>query len=126
MSHISQISILIVEDELIAAESLAFDLRRNNYKVTAITNSGKKAIESVKKQSPDLILMDIHIRGNLDGIETAKIIQQDYCIPIIYLTAFNDRKTLERIQKQQPDYLHLNKPVKFSVLDYTIKNIAIN
>ncbi|VXD25604.1 hypothetical protein PL8927_900005 [Planktothrix serta PCC 8927] len=104
-------TILIVEDELIAAESIARSLRKQGYIVIARINSGEKALEQVAKNIPDLILMDIHLRGELDGIETAKRIQEQYPIPIVYITAYSDTSTIERTQETNP-YGYLIKPFK--------------
>lgn len=109
-------SILIVEDELIAAESLVFDLQMHNYSITQVVDSGAKAIKSVQKKVPDIILMDIRIKGKLDGIETAKIIKKNYSMPIIYLTAFKDVGTLNRIQEQDSNSIHISKPIHTPIL----------
>lgn len=88
--------ILIVEDELLIAENLAMKLKKFEYQVVDIVSSGKAAIEKTKSKSPDLILMDIAIKGELDGIQTAEEINNTHNIPIVFLTAYADDKTLER------------------------------
>ena len=90
------INILIVEDELLIAENLAMKLKKLEYNVIDIVSSGQAAIKKVQKCVPDLILMDIAIKGQIDGIETASLIQENHQIPIIFLTAYADNKTLER------------------------------
>ncbi|MFM6192032.1 MAG: response regulator [Planktothrix sp.] len=104
-------TILIVEDELIAAESIARSLRKQGYTVIARINSGEKALEQIAKKCPDLILMDIHLRGDLDGVETAKRIREQYQIPIIYITAYSDSSTIERTKETNPSG-YLVKPFK--------------
>lgn len=104
-------TILIVEDELIAAESIARSLRKQGYTVIARINSGEKALEQIAKKCPDLILMDIHLRGDLDGVETAKRIREQYQIPIIYITAYSDSSTIERTTETNP-WGYLVKPFK--------------
>ncbi|MBD2482551.1 response regulator [Planktothrix sp. FACHB-1365] len=104
-------TILIVEDELIAAESIARSLRKQGYTVIARINSGEKALEQVSKNCPDLILMDIHLRGELDGVETAKRIREQHQIPIVYITAYSDNSTIERTKETNPSG-YLIKPFK--------------
>ena len=87
---------MIVEDECIVAEDLRMLLQRLGYTVNNISSSGERALETVKRQAPDLILMDIHLDGDLDGIETTNRIRSLYDIPIIFLTAYADETTLGR------------------------------
>jgi len=113
------LNILIVEDELIAAESLAFDLEKLGYQVYGIVNSGEKAIAKVEKSQPDLILMDIMLKGKMDGISASQIIHSRYHIPIIYLSAYGDKQTLARA-KSTPVYGYLVKPYKIADISTTI------
>ncbi len=109
-------SILIVEDELIVAESLALDLRRKGYAIAGIVSSGEEAIDAIRLMQPDLILMDIMLKGFLNGIETNKVIQHHASVPIIYITAFSDQATLARA-KQAGETLHyLVKPIRLKDL----------
>ncbi len=114
------INILIVEDELLIAENLAIQLKKLKYNVIDIVSSGKAAIEKVELHEPDLILMDIAIKGKLDGIETAAIIQENHQIAIIFLTAYADDKTLERASLTGC-YGYILKPFKDRELHATIK-----
>jgi len=91
--------ILIIEDELIIAKSLARQLKQLGYEVIGIASNGEKALEIVEASSPDLIFMDVVIAGDMDGIETAKRIQRNRNLPIIYVTAYGDEYTLRRIQE---------------------------
>src|ERR1035438_8220155 len=90
------VSILIVEDEKIVAMDISGSLKSVGYEVSGIVASGKEAIDLVNQNPPDLILMDIKIKGDIDGIQTAEIIQGHHDIPIVYLTAFADENTLSR------------------------------
>ncbi|MDY6939159.1 MAG: ATP-binding protein [Cyanobacteriota bacterium] len=112
--------ILIVEDELIAAANIARNLEKQGYEVTGKVNSGEKALEQVEKQSPDLVLMDIMLRGKLDGIETAEKIRDRYRVPIVYMTAYADRNTLDRAKQTEP-YGYLVKPFKSQDISTTIE-----
>ncbi|MGI0483115.1 ATP-binding protein [Geminocystis sp. CENA526] len=116
---IKQIQVLIVEDELIAAESLSFDLKKIGYQVCGIVNSGEKAIEKANTIKPDLILMDIMLKGKMDGIEAAQVIYSQHKIPIIYLSAYGDSQTLARA-KSIPVYGYLVKPYKIADISTTI------
>lgn len=102
--------ILIVEDELIAAHNLADNIKELGYEVSGIVKTGKAAIDRVINDPPNLILMDIKLQGDMSGIEAARALQ-DYDIPIIYLTAFSDTKTLEDATETLA-YGYLNKPAK--------------
>jgi CheY-like chemotaxis protein len=101
--------ILIVEDELIPAANIARNLKKKGYTVMTLMKSGKAALELIAQDPPDLVLMDIHLQGEMDGIETVQEMMKHYTIPVIYLTAYSDQTTLERAQKTQP-YGYLVKP----------------
>jgi signal transduction histidine kinase len=116
----SETKILIVEDELIAAESLALDLTRLGYQIIGIVDSGDKVYQKIDADQPDLILMDIMLKGNEDGITITESIIKKYQIPVIYLTAYADPKTLERAKKTSP-YGYLVKPYKSTDLRTTIE-----
>lgn len=98
----SNYTILIVEDENIVALSIKTMLSRLHHKVLGPVSTGEAAVEEAVKQKPDLILMDIKLRGKLDGIEAAKIIKRTSNIPIIYVTAFSDEQTLLRSITTEP------------------------
>ena len=114
------IEILIVEDELLIAENLAMKLKKMDYSISSIVSSGQAALESVKSNKPDLILMDIAIKGSMDGIETAAKIGETEEIPIVYLTAYADDRTLDRAS-QTNCYGYILKPFKDRELHATIK-----
>jgi CheY-like chemotaxis protein/DNA-binding transcriptional ArsR family regulator len=104
------IDVMIVEDELITAEAIAILLRKLNYNPISIVSSGEEAISKVKDLDLDLILMDIILAGTMDGIETAKIINTTYNIPIVFITAYGDKKTLDRAKLSEP-YGYIVKPI---------------
>ena len=112
--------ILIVEDELLIAENLAIKLNKLGYQVVDIVSSGKSAIEKSLALKPDLILMDIAIKGNLDGIQTAQMIRENQNVAIIFLTAYADDKTLERASLTGC-YGYILKPFKDRELHAAIK-----
>jgi EAL domain-containing protein (putative c-di-GMP-specific phosphodiesterase class I)/AmiR/NasT family two-component response regulator len=113
-------TILIVEDELIVAENLAQSLKKLGYPISTIVNSGEQAIQAVTTHHPDLILMDIMLVGDIDGIEAALQISLQFKIPVVYMTAYADQYTLERAKKTEP-YGYLVKPFKPQDIQTTIE-----
>lgn len=113
----NQIKILIVEDELLLAEQMAEYLKSTNYTVLKILDNGEDAINFLKEDSPDLILMDIELNGKMDGIETAIKMQESVFIPIIYLSKKNDDQTLHKVKVTLPA-AYLTKPFK----NYDLRN----
>jgi PAS domain S-box-containing protein len=95
-------SILIVEDEAIVAADLASSLRRLGHTVCGTAASGAGAIALVRDQHPDLVLMDIHLAGPMDGIAAAETTRAQYDVPVVYLTAHADAGTLERAETTEP------------------------
>ncbi|HIE30473.1 TPA: hybrid sensor histidine kinase/response regulator, partial [Candidatus Poribacteria bacterium] len=102
MKHMEQTQILVVEDESIVAKDIQKSLQLLNYDVCEVVSSGKEAIEKVRENNPDLVLMDIILKGKMDGIEAAKEIRYSFNIPVVYLTAHADEKTLERAKITEP------------------------
>ncbi len=94
--------LLIVEDEYIIAMNISQTLKRQGYEPLAIVSTGKEAISKAEEYHPDLILMDINLKGEMDGIEAADCIHKRLDIPIVFLTAFSDTKTLERAKETAP------------------------
>lgn len=103
------IKVLIVEDEILVAEELALDLEENGFEVIAIAISSDECFEAIAKNKPHVILMDINIKGQKDGIETTKIINENHQIPIIYLTANTDISTTQRAIETTPSAF-ISKP----------------
>jgi len=94
--------ILIVEDERIVAEDIRMNLHSLGYNILGVVSSGEDAIEKVEKNNPDLVLMDINLKGIMDGIEAADQIRSRFDIPVVYLTAYADEKTIERAKITEP------------------------
>ena len=114
------INILIVEDELLIAKKLSHKLEDLGYQIVGIVSCGADAIQRAGEMEPDLILMDIVIKGDIDGIETAVRINQKFDIPIIYTTAYADDETLQRAENTG-SYGYLLKPFKEREMHATIK-----
>jgi CheY-like chemotaxis protein len=102
-------AIYIVEDEAIVANDIKETLKSLGYTVPGIAKSGELALEKIKEAKPDLVLMDIHLAGKMDGVETAGKIHVLYGIPVIYLTAYADKALLERAKVTEP-YGYVIKP----------------
>jgi diguanylate cyclase (GGDEF)-like protein/PAS domain S-box-containing protein len=115
--------ILIVEDEKIIALDLQRRLERFGYSVVGMTSDGEEAVSLAKDREPDIVLMDIMLAGNMDGIEAAGKIRTLYSIPVIFLTAYTDEKTLERAKEVEP-FGYILKPFKEREL-YTTIDIAL-
>lgn len=111
--------ILIVEDELVTANALSDVLSDLGYKVLEIVDSSDSAIASIHHQAPDIILMDIKLRGSDSGIAAVSEIQKIASIPVIYLTAFSDPETLERAIATSP-YGYLTKPLRYAEVNIAI------
>lgn len=105
------VKIFIVEDEFIIAKGLTRKLEKLGYQVLGIASSGEDALTQIQEMNPDLVLMDILIEGDMDGIETASLVHRDFNIPVIYLTAYGDDKTLARAEKSGC-YGYILKPFK--------------
>lgn len=102
--------ILIVEDEFIIAKSISMILSKLGYNVIGIEAEALSAIEKVKNAAPDIILMDISLAGDMDGIEAAQYIKFHYNIPVIYLTAHVDKELTDRVKITEP-YGYVLKPI---------------
>lgn len=105
------LKILIVEDEMLIAANIAMQLESLGYEIMAIIPRGQEAVNAVKSERPDLVLMDINLKGEMDGIETVTLMQLDGQIPIIYLTANTDEISFKRAKATNP-YAFLSKPFK--------------
>jgi PAS domain S-box-containing protein len=101
--------VLLVEDENIVAMEIADLLRTLGYNVCGMVSSGEEAIDWTAKTDPDLTLMDIRLKGKLDGIEAAEEIRRRFRVPVVYLTAYADEATLERAKVTEP-FGYLIKP----------------
>ncbi|HPQ51745.1 MAG TPA: PAS domain S-box protein, partial [Spirochaetota bacterium] len=115
--------ILIIEDEAIIALNIKTDLEIRGYKVVKVVSTGAEAVRAVDEYKPDLILVDIFIDGEMDGIDAVIDIQKKHDIPVIYLTAHSDDSTLQRAKSTRP-YGYILKPVNLNEL-YSSIDIAL-
>jgi DNA-binding NarL/FixJ family response regulator len=101
--------ILVVEDEIIIAKAIKTSLKNLGYDVIGSTSSGREAIEKAIQSRPDLVLMDIKLKGFVDGVLATQRIQTHLDIPVVYLTAHSDEETLKRVLHSKP-YGYITKP----------------
>ncbi len=116
----AQARILIVEDDAIIAAHLSQVIRQHAYSLAGTASSGEEAVTQAAALRPDLILMDIHLQGQMNGVEASLIIRRDYDIPIVFLTAFADENQLGQALRSQP-YAYLTKPVREQELKASIE-----
>jgi len=95
-------NVLIVEDELIIAREIEHRLKELGCAVIGIAETGREALQVLEIATPDLVLMDIGLRGALDGVETAREIGKRWSVPVIYVTAFADEKVVQRARSTGP------------------------
>lgn len=114
------VKIQIVEDERIVAEDIQRSLKRLGYTVSSVVSSGKEAIQKTEEENPDLVLMDIVLKGPMDGIEAAEQINSRFHVPVVYLTAHADEKKLQRAKVTEP-YGYILKPFDDKELHTTIE-----
>jgi len=100
MTHIK---ILIVEDELIIAEDIRIQLTKLGYQVAGVAKDYESALILLEKDTPDLLLVDIVLKGKRDGIELAQIVKEQYDLPVIFLTSHADKRTVERARRINPE-----------------------
>lgn len=112
--------ILIVEDEMIIGANISLQLTRLGYEVTGIISKGENALQHVQSHRPDIILMDIQLKGEKDGIETAIEIHRDFSIPIIFLTANADDEHFARAKRANP-VAFISKPFKKLDLQHAVE-----
>lgn len=103
MEALGDIRILIVEDELIIAEDIRTKLVSLGYKVTGMAVSADEAEELLQTVRPDLVMLDIMLKGQRDGIDLARVIRGQFKIPFIFLTSYADKDTIERAKTVMPD-----------------------
>lgn len=121
--------ILIVEDEPIIAKDLQYLLKNNEYQIIGIAHDSEAGLDMIHNRQPDLVLLDINIEGQKDGIELGEILQKNYQIPFLYITSYADEATLSRAKNTMPAG-YIVKPFDERTLLTTIAvvvhNFAVN
>jgi DNA-binding LytR/AlgR family response regulator len=115
--------ILIVEDDMIIAANISLQLSKLGYEVTGIESRGEDAVNHAIENRPDIILMDIQLKGGMNGIDAAKKIQEKTAIPLIYLTANADEASFQKAKETKP-YAFISKPFNKLNLERTIELVA--
>jgi DNA-binding LytR/AlgR family response regulator len=118
--QMEKVKILIVEDQMIIAADIAMFLESIGYEIAGILPKGEDALTSISQTPPDIILMDIALKGTMDGIQTARYIFEKYQIPVIFLTANADDATFERAKSSRP-YAFISKPFQPTDLQRAIE-----
>jgi DNA-binding LytR/AlgR family response regulator len=113
-------SVLIVEDEVIIAKDMALTLNKLGYNVAGHCISGEEALSMLEEKQPDIVLMDIMLKGEITGIEAAKKIHDKYNIPVVFITAYSDEDTISRANTSAP-FGYIVKPFKANDLLATIE-----
>tara|TARA_B100000959_G_scaffold287241_1_gene370402 strand:- start:5072 stop:5743 length:672 start_codon:yes stop_codon:yes gene_type:complete len=116
----SKVKILIVEDQFLVANDIKDNLENLGYEISAIATSGEKAVKKAGEGKTDLVLMDIVLKGEMDGIEAAEIIRSRFDLPVIFLTAYRDPKILERAKISEP-FGYLIKPFEANELHSNVE-----
>lgn len=116
----AKVKILVVEDESIVAKDIQNSLKKLGYQVPTTVSSAEKAIEEIEENRPDLVLMDIMLKGQMSGIEAANLIKERFGLPLIFLTAYADDNTLSKAKITEP-YGYIIKPFKEKELQTTIE-----
>ena len=110
MSHMKKHKILIVDDEVLIARALSMVLKNKGYDVCTIAGTGEDAIKIAEEEKPDIVLMDISLPGEMDGITAGKTIKDRFNIPIIYMSGIYDEKVREEVGNPEP-FEFLVKPM---------------
>lgn len=121
----SKLKILIVEDNAIAALDIRSQLEALSYEVPAIILSGEDALKKIVKIKPDLVLMDVNLKGEISGIKTAQTIKEMFDLPVIFLTAYSEEKMQDNIKLTEYDG-YLKKPFDNVELIEVIENALKN
>ncbi len=106
-----KIRILIVEDERLSAEDLSMRMEQHDFTVVGIAGTGREALKLTAETKPDIILMDIQLRGKMNGIEAARLIHHDHAVPVIFATAYGDDAHISQTLQDADPYGFLHKPI---------------
>ncbi len=114
--------ILIVEDEAITAIMICENLKISGYQVIDPVSTGEEAVKTALLEKPDVIFMDIHLAGAIDGIEAAEQINESIVIPIVFMTGYTNQDFVERTKNLRPVY-YLNKPIRIKDMERIIESL---
>ncbi|MDD4127727.1 MAG: response regulator [Methanomicrobium sp.] len=121
------LTVLIVEDDAIISMDIEQRVKKSGFRVLGVEDRAEKVYSRVEKERPDIVLMDINIKGDSDGVSVAEKLLNDYDIHVIYITAYSDMNMRERALKTEP-LGYLVKPIRESelleMLDYAAEKIG--
>jgi len=123
----SKHKILIVEDEPVIAENISLYLDNNDFEVSAIAYDAEEALQQLKQQTPDAVILDINLESAQDGIDIARVINEQYQLPFLFLSSYSDKNTLERAKQVKPaGYIvkPFNERTVLASLEIAISNFA--
>lgn len=115
-----KIKVLVLEDEALIALDIRYELEAMGYEVTDVVSNSKDAFESVEKNRPDIALLDVNVRGLLNGADIGAQLKVRYDVPCIFLTAYVDENTIEQVKRCQP-YGYMVKPLNIPQLRATLE-----
>lgn len=125
MKQKEEIKILVVEDELLNAAALKQELEVMGYKVFEIVTRGKTAIQKALSLRPDIILMDIYLANDINGIDAAREIQKNVAIPVLYISAYIDNDTIKK-SRETNSIGFIQKPFEITEVDIKIKDYILS
>ena len=115
-------NIMVVEDEGVVSIDIRNMLKKAGYSIAAVAFQGDEAVEKAELSAPDIVLMDIGLKGEIDGIEAAKKIRDRFQIPVVFLTGFADKVTMTKAQEVNPSGFII-KPINEEELKKTLEDI---
>jgi DNA-binding NarL/FixJ family response regulator len=115
--------VLIVEDEWLQAEDVEDLIAAHGHTLCGSVTTGEEAVALAHKERPDVVLMDVHLPGKIDGVEAAARIQAAYLCPIVFVTAYDDARTVKRMRAQQPAAI-ISKPASGDAILAAIASAA--
>ena len=117
-----KMKVMVVEDDAIIGMDIEHRVRRLGYEVTGVADTAEEAIELAADTKPDIALMDIRLRGDIDGIDTARMLKEQFSLPVIFITAYSDLKMRSRALDLNP-LGYIVKPIREVELKNTLEEV---
>ena len=115
-----KMKVMVVEDDAIIGMDIEHRVRRLGYEVTGVADNAEEAVELAADTKPDIALMDIRLRGDIDGIDTARMLEEQFALPVIFITAYSDLKMRSRALDLNPAG-YIVKPIREVELKNTLE-----
>jgi DNA-binding response OmpR family regulator len=116
----NSLKILIVEDDAVSAVLLQRALEKNNHEIIGLVDSGEKALDFLSQNQVDIVMMDIDLAGYLDGIQTTRLINEEFDVAVVFLSASSDEDTLRKVLETYPSG-YVIKPFNIRELNMVIE-----